>query len=363
MLVVDARLPRPDQDSGSLRMQSLLELATSLGCKVTFVADNLEYDEPYVRALQRRGVEVLFHPYVRSIPELLTHRGREFDLIVLSRHYVAARHVDSVRRFAPRARVVFDTVDLHFLREERLAALGGSRMAAASARARRDEELALIAKANVTLVVSHAEQAVLRELAPAADVRLVSNVHELSPTVAPWEARAGLVFIGGFEHPPNVDAMLWYAREVLPIVRQRLPGVRTYVIGSQVPAVIKALGADDVVILGHVPDVAPYFSGCRVSIAPLRYGAGVKGKVNLAMSYGLPVVATPASVEGMHLSDGEDVLVAEDAEAFAAAVQRVYEDRALWEKLSAGGRVNIERHFSRDVARAALRELLFEKGR
>jgi glycosyltransferase involved in cell wall biosynthesis len=145
---------------------------------------------------------------------------------------------------------------------------------------------------------------------------------------------------------------------VLPIVRRRLPGVKTYVIGSQVPAAIKAIGADDLVILGHVPDVAPYFSGCRVSIAPLRYGAGVKGKVNLAMSYGLPVVATPASVEGMHLADGEDVLVAADAEAFAAAVQRVYEDRALWEKLSAGGRINIERHFSRDVARAALRDLL-----
>ena len=361
MLVIDACMLRPDQDSGSLRMQSLLELATSLGCKVTFVADNLEYEEPYVRALQQRGIEVSFHPYVRSIPELLTRRGREFDVVMLSRHYVVARHIDSVRRMAPNARVVFDTVDLHFLREERLAALGGGKAAAASVRARRDEELALIAKADVTLVVSQAEQAMLRELAPAADVRLLSNVHELSPSVAPFDQRRGLVFIGGFQHPPNVDAVLWYAREVLPIVRRRLPGVKTYVIGSQVPAVIKTLGADDFVVLGHVPDIDPYFSGCRVSISPLRYGAGVKGKVNLAMSYGLPVVATPASVEGMHLTDGEDVLVAGDAEAFAAAVQRVYEDRALWEKLSAGGRVNIERHFSRDVARAALRELLFER--
>jgi glycosyltransferase involved in cell wall biosynthesis len=151
-------------------------------------------------------------------------------------------------------------------------------------------------------------------------VRLVSNVHELSPTVAPWDARRGLVFIGGFQHPPNVDAVLWYARQVLPIVRRRLPGVKTYVIGSQMSAAVKALATDDLAILGHVPDVAPYFSGCRVSISPLRYGAGVKGKVNLAMSYGLPVVATPASVEGMHLTDGEDVLVAGDAEAFAAAV-------------------------------------------
>jgi glycosyltransferase involved in cell wall biosynthesis len=152
--------------------------------------------------------------------------------------------------------------------------------------------------------------------------------------------------------------MLWYARDIMPRLRRRLPGVTTYVIGSQVTPSIQALAADDVVILGHVPNIEPYFNGCRVSIAPLRYGAGVKGKVNLAMSYGLPVVATRASIEGMHLTDGEDVLVADDPEAFAAAVQRAYDDRALWERLSAGGRANVSRHFSRAVAREALCRLL-----
>jgi glycosyltransferase involved in cell wall biosynthesis len=358
VLVIDACMLRPDQDSGSLRMQSLLQIATSLGCKVTFVADNLEHEARYVQALQQAGVEVLFHPYVRSIAELLMRRGVEFDVVMLSRHYIAAQHLATVRRFAPNARVVFDTVDLHFLREERLAALDGGKAAELSARTKRDEELALIASADVTLVVSDVEQALLRELAPDARVLVVSNVHELSPQVAPWEKRHGLVFIGGFQHPPNVDAVLWYAREVLPHLRRDLPGVKTYVIGSQVPPAVRALAADDLLILGHVADIAPYFSGCRVSIAPLRYGAGVKGKVNLAMSYGLPVVATSPSIEGMHLTDGEDVVVADEAPAFAAAVKRVYEDRLLWQRLSDGGRANVTRHFSPAVAEAALRELL-----
>ena len=358
MLVIDARMLTPDQDSGSLRMQALLEIATSLDCKVTFVADNLEHGGRYVRALQQHGVEVLFHPYVRSVAEVLMKRGREFDVVMLSRHYVAAQHIDTVRRFAPEARIVFDTVDLHFLREERLAALGGGKAATLSARTKRDEELALIAKADVTLVVSPAEQAVLKELAPASRVMLVSNVHDLSATVTPWQQRRGLVFIGGFEHPPNVDGVIWYARDILPHIRRSLPGVKTYIIGSRLTSSIKALAADDLVVLGHVPDIDPYFSGCRVSISPLRYGAGVKGKVNLAMSHGLPVVATSASIEGMHLVEGDDVLVADDPAAFAAAVQRVYEDEALWKRLSAGGRANVERHFSRDVARAALGELL-----
>jgi len=358
LLVVDACLLRPDQDSGSLRMLELLEIATSLRCKVTFVADNLEHQQPYVRAMQDRGIEVLFHPYVRSIADLLMKRGREFDVVMLSRHYVAAQHLDTVRRHAPNARVVFDTVDLHFLREERLAAIDGGTAATISAHTKRAEELALIAKADVTVVVSQTEQAMLKLLAPTARVVLVSNVHALSPSVAPWGQRRGIVFIGGFRHPPNVDAMLWYAREVLVHVRERLPGVKTYVIGSDVPTSINALAADDFVVLGHVPDIEPYFSGCRVSIAPLRYGAGVKGKVNLAMSHGLPVVATTVAIEGMHLTDGDDVLVADDPRTFADAVRRAYDDEAVWQRLSDGGRRNIDRYFSRDVARAALCELL-----
>jgi GT2 family glycosyltransferase/glycosyltransferase involved in cell wall biosynthesis len=362
MLVIDARMLTPDQDAGSVRMQAMLEIAASMRCKVTFVADNLEHREPYVSELARRGVEVLFHPYVRSVPELLLTRGREFDVILVSRHYIAARHLDTIREAAPDALVVFDTVDLHFLREERLAALNGSRAAALAARSKRNEELALIAKADVTLVVSEAEQQVLHELAPSSRVMLLSTIHDTVDRVAPWAGRRGILFVGGFEHPPNADAMRWYAHEVLPHVRRLLPGVRTYVIGSRMTASIEALASDDLVVLGYVPDIAPYLASCRVSISPLRYGAGVKGKINTAMSYGLPVVATTASIEAMHLTDGDDVLVADSAEDFAAAIARVHEDRALWEKLSAGGLANIARHFSRDVAREAIRSLLAQAG-
>ena len=231
----------------------------------------------------------------------------------MSRHYIAAPHIEAIRTFAPQARFVFDTVDLHFLREERLAELNDSAMGKATARARRDAELALIRKADATLVVSPVEKELLAGLAPDARVDVLTNIHEYCGDGKPFAERHGIVFIGGFQHPPNTDAVLWYAKEILPLVRKRLPGVVTTIVGSKVPETIRALAADDLAVVGWVPDVAPYFEGCRVSIAPLRYGAGVKGKVNLAMSYGLPVVATAPSVEGMFLTPGEDVLVADDA--------------------------------------------------
>ena len=356
VLVVDACMLTPDRDSGSMRMQAILELVGELGGKATFVADNLEHREPYVGALQQRGVEVLYRPYVSSIASLLAKRGREFDVVVLSRHYVAAKHLDTVRRFAPRARVVFDTVDLHFLRAERQATLIAGAPAASDRE--REQELDLVRGADVTLVVSPVERELLGELVPSARVDVLSNIHEPMPGGRPYRERAGIVFIGGFRHPPNADAVLWYAREVLPLVRARLPGVVTTVIGAEPPASVRALACSELVVAGHVEDVDPIFAASRVSIAPLRYGAGVKGKVNLAMSYGVPVVATSAAVEGMHLVAGTDVLVADHPQAFADAVVLAYSDESTWTGLSRAGVDNVRRHFSRENAKRALASVL-----
>ena len=357
-LVVDACMATPDQDSGSLRMVRAMQLLTELSCKVTFVADNLEYRQPYVDALQQDGIEVQFHPYAASLAKLLAGRAGEYDLVLLSRHYVAARHLATVRALAPRSLVAFDTVDLHFVREQRLADLDRSRAARGAAAVKRAEELALIRDADVTLVVSDVERDLLRELAPQAEVIVLSNIHEQLPPGKPFEARSGLLFVGGFQHPPNFDAVRWYAREILPLVRQRLPGVRTTIVGADPPAAIRALASNDLAVAGFVPDLAPLLESCRLSISPLRYGAGVKGKVNQAMSAGLPVVATTPSIEGMHVEPGREVLVGDDAHAFADAIARAYTDRALWERLAAAGRANVDKHFSRAVAKAALDELL-----
>jgi glycosyltransferase involved in cell wall biosynthesis len=165
------------------------------------------------------------------------------------------------------------------------------------------------------------------------------------------------MFVGGYRHPPNVDAVIWYAMEVLPEVKRRLPGVKTYIIGSNPPESITSLADEALEVVGFVPDMTPYLQGCRLSISPLRYGAGVKGKVNQAMSYGLPVVATTASVEGMHLQDGVEALVADSPADFAAAIERIYRDEALWTRVSKASRKNVQAHFSEDAAWRVMAEM------
>src|SRR5690606_21917209 len=196
--------------------------------------------------------------------------------------------------------------------------------------------------------------------APDARVEVLSNLHSVAGPGLPFDQRRDLVFVGGFRHPPNVDAVRWFVGEALPRLRERLPDVRFHCIGGDVPPEIAALAdAPGVTVHGHVPDITPYMDGCRLALAPLRYGAGVKGKVNLSMAHGQPVVATTCAVEGMHLADGRDVLVADDADAFADAVVRAYCDRGLWERLANNGLDNVARHFSADAAREVVRRVFF----
>jgi glycosyltransferase involved in cell wall biosynthesis len=216
-----------------------------------------------------------------------------------------------------------------------------------------------VRRADVTWVVSPVERELLACEVPGAIVSLLSNIHTTTAEVAPFAAREGLVFVGGYRHPPNVDAAMWLCSEIRPLLRERLPGVPIYLLGSDPPDAVRALASEGVEVIGYVADLAPWLDRCRIALSPLRYGAGVKGKVNHAMSRGLPVVATRPSVEGMDLRDGEDVLVADTPVEFADAVARLYRDEALWNRLSAGGRANVARHFSPEAATAAL-ERLFE---
>ena len=361
VLIIDALTPQPDRDSGSLRLVNLMRLLIEEGAHVAFMPANRCADGEYTAALQRMGVECWHAPHAARFPGWLRAHGRRFDVAMVSRHYIAGEMLPLLRKYAPNARVLFDTVDLHYLRERRAAELGGDAAALRAAKRTQALELALIRDTDATLVVSEAERALLAIDAPGADVRVLSNLHRDAPQGPPWSLRDGLLFVGGFRHPPNVDAVLWFARDVFPRLRAARPALEFHCVGGDVPSDIARLGdSPGVRIHGHVPDLQPLIDGARVSIAPLRYGAGVKGKVNQAMAHGLPVVATTAAVEGMHLRDGEDVLVADDAAGFADAVLRLIDDEALWSRLSVNGRGNVTRHFSLDAARAVVRELFFD---
>ena len=190
------------------------------------------------------GVEVIHHPYYRSVRSFLKQHGEDFDLVIISRSEIAARHMATVQRFAPRAKVVFDTVDLHFLREEREAQLKQDPLLHVSAAKRKQQELNLARIADLTLVVSSLEKDILDRERLGLDVRIISTIYPLDGADIPgFEGRRNILFIGGFEHPPNADAVLYFAREIFPLVKARIPEAIFQVIGPDpTPEVLHLAG-------------------------------------------------------------------------------------------------------------------------
>ena len=361
VLIIDALTPQPDRDSGSLRLRNIMQILIEEGAHVLFVPTNRSADGDYTRALQAMGVEVWYAPSMPRWPAWLREHGPRLHAVMVCRHYVANELFPLLRKFAPQARLIFDTVDLHYLREQRAAQLLGDAAGLRAAKVTRKAELGLIAQADASLVVSHIERELLAHELPQTPVQVLSNLHAPAPAGPGWAQRRGLLFVGGFRHPPNVDAVRWLVADVLPLIHAQRPDIALHCIGADVPDSIAALtSTPGVHIHGHVPDLQPWLEACVVSVAPLRFGAGIKGKINQAMAHGLPVVATPCAVEGMHLHDGSDVLVASDAATFAQAVLRLHDDAALWEQLAANGRANVAQHFSLESARPTLRRLFLD---
>lgn len=359
VLLLDACTPTPDRDSGSLRMAALMRVLREEGCAVKFFAENRAHDGAYTEAIQQLGVEAWWHPHLGDIPGWMAKNGRRFDLVIVSRHYVLSPLVPLIHTHARRAHLVFDTVDLHHVRELREAEISGDAAQLRLAGRTRKTELGLIAQCDSTWVVSDAEKAMLAQVLPKARVEVVSNIHEVHGPGLAFDERSGLLFVGSYRHPPNVDAVLWLAREIFPRIHAQRPEIELHLVGGDAPESVLALGdLPGVTFHGYVPDLLPLLVGSRVGIAPLRYGAGVKGKVNQSLAHGLPMVATLCAVEGMHLVDGEDVLVADAADAFAEAVLRLHDDRVLWQSLSQGGLENTRRHFSTEAVRTTLAPLL-----
>ncbi|NNL95266.1 MAG: glycosyltransferase, partial [Xanthomonadales bacterium] len=362
VLIIDATTPEPDQDSGSLRLINIMRCFVDLGYGVSFFAENHAHSGRYTRELQLLGVETWYEPWLESNHDFLRRHGPEFSLVMVSRHYVASNFLSMIRKHCPDAAFVFDTVDLHYLREKRLAELEDSATLKAVARQTRRSELSVIEDSDAVLVVSPAEVEVLAEDAPGAEVHVLSNVHEVPGQRRGFDERSDLFFVGGYQHPPNIDAMVWFVGSIWPLIHAQMPEVCFHLIGSKAPEAVRELKGDGVFFHGFVEDLDQYLDGCRLAVAPLRYGAGVKGKVNMSMAHGQPVVATPVAIEGTHAEHDKDVLVAESEQDFADQVVRLYRDKELWNQLSRNGVENVKNHFSLDAARHSIEDLLNKLG-
>lgn len=362
VLVVDHYVPTFDRDAGSKTTFQYLKMFLKMGYVVKFLGDNFLHEEPYSKTLQQMGIEILYgQEYAAGIWDWLKDNGDQIDFAYLNRPHIATKYVDYIKDYT-NIKVIYYGHDLHFLRLSREYELTGDIQIKREADYWKSVELTMMYKAAVSYYPSYVEVEAIHAIDAGIKAKAITAyVYDrfLTEIQDDFAKREGLLFVGGFAHPPNGDAVLWFAREIFPKIREQLPQVDFYVVGSKVTDEIRALEqpGNGIVIKGFVSEeeLERLYAGCKLVVVPLRYGAGVKGKVVEAIYNGAPIVTTPAGAEGIPYVD-QVLRIADGAEAFAAAVVKLYQDDVMCRVLCRRTQDYIKKYFSMDGAWEVVKE-------
>ena len=330
----------PTADSASHRLGWLLRMAMEDGWAVLFFSTR-----------ERRWFEV--DDELRLSP---ADRPATVRVAWVVRPEAAAVVVPALAALDPRPRIVYDSMDLHSLRLEREAGVTGSRGLALQARVMRALEAQAVCAADVAIAITDEEAPLVRALSAETDVTVLPNVHEPRPDEPPpLSARSGLLFVGSFTHTPNVDALEVLEREVMPRLWREQPELELAVAG-------RGFGRpptdERIRLLGFVDDLDALADRSVTLVAPLRFGAGLKGKIGYALARGLPVVTTAVGAEGFAGAGGMVVVADGDWNAFVARTLDLLADEDLWARTSAVGIDLTRRAYSPDALAPRLREIL-----
>lgn len=359
ILVVDHYVPNYDKDAGGRCTYMYLKMFVRLGFKVTFIGDNFAKPEPYTTELEQMGIEVLYgNAYYLNIQEWLKGNLPYFDYVYLQRPHISIKYIDAVKKYSD-AKVFYFAHDLHHIREYREYLLTHDLEKLRNSQKWKKIEYELFTKADVGHVVGSYEQQVLQEKFTDKPIRNIPlYIYEEMPTGINknFMQRKDILYVGGFGHTPNIDAVKWFATEIFPAVLKKMPDIKWHVVGGKVPEEIMRLASDNIIIEGFLSDEAlrELYLNCRVAVVPLRVGAGVKGKVVEAAYYQIPLLTTSIGAEG--LSTEENAFwVEDDAEKFAELLCNVYNDNAALQAVSDNQMKFIEKYFTVSVAESVLK--------
>lgn len=357
VLVCDHEHLDPSADAGSVRMDAILRGLVDLGCHVHFYPCGSLRNFKWVDSISRYGVEVLesgseLDPFLWAYRDML-------DFILVSRPSVMGELASVISLHAPQVPLIYDMVDAHGLRLMRKAAITGDQEDTEHSRHSEAVERRCAKLADMTIAVSQAEVDHISKVSGTPLRALViPTIHIAAESSPGFVGREGILFVGGFQHDPNVDAVKFLVREILPKVEAEIGKMPVTIVGSRVTDEVLSLGSESVQVLGWVEDLEPIYACHRYVVAPLRYGAGVKGKVGEALSHGVPVITTPIGVEGYDVEHGRDILVGHNADQIAQLIISHYADGSAWQRLSIAGSGAVDRTAGRGALRTNLQQLI-----
>jgi GT2 family glycosyltransferase len=359
ILVIDHYVPQFDRDAGSRTMFAYLKMFADAGLQVSLWPDNLLRDRNYSKILQEFGIEVLYGlPLLGKFPDWVAENGPHLDYVLFSRAHISRKYIEHVT-VRTRARRLYYGHDLHAARLERQYAMTGQRALIGEIEFWRQAELDLWKQVDVVYYPARDEVDVVRSQLPGKAARVLTPYVYAESEIAAERVRVvearyqrpSILFVGGFGHRPNIDAVQWLVSDIVPPLKKLVPDVSTVIAGSSPPAAVKRLAGDGVVVTDYVSDpmLEWLYRSASVAVAPLRFGAGVKGKVVEAMRFGVPVVTTSTGVQGLEGAAGF-VEVAHSADEFASAVARLIQTPDLARRRAQQALDFVEREFGYGAA-------------
>jgi glycosyltransferase involved in cell wall biosynthesis len=330
ILFVSPYLPRFDRNAGDLRMYRFLEIL-SANHEIVFLAqgetgEGQKEEARYLAALANLNIAVHVKDY-SLVKVLLAHT---FKAAIIEFYYIADHYIPRIKFLQPKCHVVVDTVDIHYRRAYSKYLVTKNPGDFSAAEKTKRNELLTYKKADVVVTASDEDGEVLRSDCPGLNIKTIPIIHD--PVISPLEIDdRNLLFVGGFSHDPNVDAMLYFCEQIFPSIRMAIPDCKLTIVGSKPPEAIRRLQSDFIQVIGFAPSLDPFFRSSYVSVAPLRYGAGMKGKVVEAMSQGLPVVTTSVGAQGMGLVHRHNAMICDSPLEYAASVVELFRSRELYE--------------------------------
>ena len=376
-LVCAPRMPELDREGGSRRVFHFLEFFRRAGWNVTFAADNAKAGERYAEMLQQMGIPVYaFHSSFESgssdrnaftnAAELF--QAGHFDLVLFAFWNCAEPYIPLLRSLSPSTKVLVDSIDLHFLRESRRAFSGlqsNGRIPAVNGNFAQEmrRELNVYAAADAVIAVSEKEAGLINDLTGKLKAYAIPDREDLERSAIPFAERKGMLFVGNFRHPPNVQAVEYLCHDIMPKLGSAVLAEHpVYIVGNEPPQSVvnfcREWGA--VRLVGWVPSVAPYLERVRVSLIPLLYGAGTKRKLMQSLLAGTPAVSTSIGIEGFDLEHDRHLLVADSPAIFASSIARLITDRDLWQRLAEEGREFVRARHGSDVVFSRFSRVLAE---
>ncbi len=352
VVFVSERIPAYDKDAGSRTLDFYIQEFLSRGYLVKFIPENFTAEEPYTHRLEQMGVEVLAGKhYQKAVMHWIYRYHKDLEFAFLNYPNASMKYIEVFRKLG--IPVMYYGVDLHYLRLRREYELLGHPYLEEEARSFYEKEAWLITHSDVVYYPSAVETQIVEQEFHQTNVRqLMINIYDSSRIqnrYVPGE-RTGIMFVGGYRHAPNVDAVLWFGKQIFPEIYRELK-IPFYIIGGDMPAEIRSMEAEGTEKLGALTDreLEEMYQKVRMVVVPLRYGAGIKGKVIEALYQGVPVVTTTIGMEGIP-NEGGAAAVADDERSFAGQVIALYRAEDTLKQMSLKGQEIIKKYYSRDAA-------------